>query len=216
MIIGKTSGKRFIFNIYKFILTGEYMPIPEYLREISTTVKTSEDTETLKMKCKCGNSRFTVSEYAESDKLKEKPGYKDIIRENDKLYLVKRNFFGRIVDKIECDDTFTTVPRRIVKIKCENCGREYVIFDNYLHGYDALCSLIENKRNIKTDVKFNETYSEPMEIFIKIYQSVTYEIFKEDFENCDFETYLKAFTGIDIYGIDSKSKKIKILSEETA
>ena len=39
----------------------------------------------------------------------------EIIRENDKLYLVKRNFFGKIVDKIECGNMFEKKQRRIIK-----------------------------------------------------------------------------------------------------
>ena len=82
------------------------MLIPKHLEEISEIIDTSENNEVLKIKCKCSHTHFIVYEFCESDNANVKPGFNEIIRENDKLYLVKRNFFGKIVEKIECGNMF--------------------------------------------------------------------------------------------------------------
>lgn len=193
------------------------MLIPKHLEEISEIIETSKNNEVAKIKCKCSHSHFIVYEFCESDNSNVKPGFNEIIRENDKLYLVKRNFFGKIVDKIECGNMFEKKQRRIIKVKCEKCGLEYILFDNYKHGYDAVIIQHEScasKNEITFD--FKKVYSQPIEVFVKIYQDISYDQFKDEFENTDYSSYLNSFSNIDIYGMNSKSRKIKICSEETA
>lgn len=193
------------------------MLIPKHLEEISEIIEASKNNEVAKIKCKCSHSHFIVYEFCESDNANVKPGFNEIIRENDKLYLVKRNFFGKIVEKIECGNMFEKKQRRIIKVKCEKCGSEYVLFDNSRHGYDAVVLQQEScvpKNEITFD--FKKVYSQPIEVFVKIYQDISYDQFKDEFENIDYSSYLNSFSNIDIYGINSKSRKIKICSEETA
>lgn len=193
------------------------MLIPKHLEEISEILETSKNSEVAKIKCKCSHIHFIVYEFCESDNANVKLGFNEIIRENDKLYLVKRNFFGKILEKIECGNMFEKKQRRIIKVKCEKCGLEYILFDNYKHGYDAVITQLENcasKNEITFD--FKKAYSQPLEVFIKIYQDISYNQFKDEFENIDYYSYLNSFGNIDIYGINSKSRKIKICSEETA
>lgn len=193
------------------------MLIPKHLEEISEIIETSKNNEVAKIKCKCSHSHFIVYEFCESDNANVKPGFNEIIRENDKLYLVKRNFFGKIVEKIECGNMFEKKQRRIIKVKCEKCCSEYVLFDNYRHGYDAVVIQQEScasKNEITFD--FKKVYSQPIEVFVRIYQDISYDQFKDEFENTDYSCYLNSFSNIVIYGINSKSRKIKICSEETA
>lgn len=192
------------------------MLIPKYLQEISESVEISKNTEKIKIKCQCGCSHFYVYENAEQDNSIIKPGFNEIIRENDKLYLIKRNFFGKITDRIECGDKLIKKQRKIVKTKCKNCHKEYIIFDNYEHGYDAIISKIEYEDlTLENSSEFELCYSQPIEVFLKIYQDITFDEFKEEFDNLDFDAYLCSFSSIDIYGMSSKLKKIKIYSEET-
>ena len=193
------------------------MLIPKHLEEISEIIETSKNNEVAKIKCKCSHNHFIVYEFCESDNANVKPGFNEVIRENDKLYLVKRNFFGKIVEKIECGNMFEKKQRIIIKAKCEKCGSEYVLFDNYRHGYDAVVLQQEScvpKNEITYD--FKKVYSQPIEVFVKIYQDISYDQFKDEFENTDYSSYLNSFGNIDIYGKNLKSKKIKICSEETA
>lgn len=193
------------------------MLIPKHLEGISEIIETSKNSEVVKIKCKCSHSHFIVYEFCESYNVNVKPGFNEIIRENDKLYLVKRNFIGKIVDKIECGNMFEKKQQIIIKAQCEKCGLEYILFDNYKHGYDAVIIQQEScasKSEITFD--FKKVYSQPIEVFVKIYQDISYDQFKDEFENIDYSSYLNSFSSIDIYGINSKSRKIKICSEETA
>ena len=193
------------------------MLIPKYLEQISEITKNSKNIILVKIKCKCCHSHFNVYEYCDSNNTSVKPGFNELLRENNKLYFIKRNFFGKIVEKIECGNMFEKKQRRIIKVKCEKCGQEYVLFDNYKHGYDAVINQqqICNSQNENT-FDFKKVYSKPIEIFVKIYQDISYDQFKDEFENTDYSNYLNSFANIDIYGINSKSRKIKICSEETA
>ncbi|MBE5731016.1 MAG: hypothetical protein E7350_03615 [Clostridiales bacterium] len=193
------------------------MFIPKLLEEISKIVEASKNIEVAKIKCKCNHNHFMVYEFCESYNANVKPGFNEIIRENNKLYLVKRNFFGKIVEKIECGNRFDKKQRRIIKVKCEKCGLEYIVFDNYKHGYDAVitrqesCTLKDEKY-----LDFKKVYSQPIEVYVKIRQDFSYAQFMDEFENIDYVSYLNSFGNIDIYGINSKSRKIKICTEETA
>lgn len=192
------------------------MLIPKYLQEISESVVVSKNVEKIKIKCNCGHSHFYVY-VVEQDTPKIKSGFSEIIRQNNKLYLVKRNFFGRIVKKIECDDLFNKKQRKIVKVKCAKCNKEHILFDNYKHGYDAIINNIEdNYLNLDSSVKFKLSYSQPIKVYLQIYQDISYDEFQQEFENLNFETYLCSFSNIDIYGLNTKLRKIKICSEETA
>lgn len=88
----------------------------------------------------------------ESDNANVKPGFNEIIRKNDKLYLIKRNFFYKVVEKLEYGNMFEKKQRRIIKAKCEKIGSEYVLFDNYRYGCDAVITQQEScaSKNEKT------------------------------------------------------------------
>lgn len=192
------------------------MSVPAYLQAISQIAKTTNSYELVKIKCTCGCTFFQVYKYFEPEKI-VKRGFNEILRKNDKLYLVKRNFFGRIVQEIEYVDESNKRPRNIVKVKCQKCGREHIIFDNYKHGYNATITSFENTgmiENVKGD--FQKVYSDEIEVFVKIYQDISYEQFKDEFSNLNYETYLNSFGNIEIYGVNSKLKRIKILSEEVS
>ena len=192
------------------------MLIPKHLREISDVINTSKNFEIAKIKCKCGCDRFIVYKYATPLKPNVKLGLNEIIRENDELYLIKRNLFGKIIKKIKYSDTFYEKPRNVVKVKCQKCNSEYVLFDNYKHGYDAINTYFCNAVLCDIFTEFEEVHPQLLEVFVKIYQDISYDLFQEEFENLDFETYLNSFGNIEIYGITSNSRKINICLEETS
>ena len=191
------------------------MLIPKHLREISEPVKISKASEIIKIKCNCEFDHFIVYTHIDSEP-NIKPSFSEVIRENDKIYLVKRNFFGKIVKKIECGDLFNKKQRKVVKVKCEKCGLEHIIFDNYKHGYDAVNTLHSDATNFDSSIIFENVCHQSLEVYVTIHQDISYNEFEEECENLDFETYLDSFSNIDIYGVNSKSKRIEICSEETA
>ena len=192
------------------------MSIPKYLREISDVINTSKNVEIAKIRCKCGCNRFIVYKYTTPMKPNIKHGLNEIIRENNKLYLIKRNFFGKIIKKIKYSDTFYEKPRNVVKVKCQKCNSEYILFDNFKHGYDAINTNYSNAILSDISTGFEEVYHQSLEVFVKIHQDISYDLFQEEFKKMDFETYLNSFDNIEIYGITSNSKKINIWLEETS
>ena len=192
------------------------MLIPKHLREISDVVNTSKKREKAKSKCKCGCNRFIVYKYTTPLKPNVEYGLNEIIRENNELYLIKRNFFGKIIKKIKYSDAFDKIPRNVVKVKCLKCNFEYVLFDNYRHGYNAINTHFSKPILCDISTDFEEVYFQPLEVFVEIYQDISYDLFQEEFENLDFETYLNSFGNIKIYGITSDSRKINICLEETS
>ena len=192
------------------------MSIPKYLHEISDVINTSKNVEIAKIKCKCGCNRFIAYKYTTLVKPDIKHGLNEIIRENNELYLIKRSFFGKIIKKIKYSDMLYEKPRNVVKVKCQKCNSEYILFDNFKHGYDAINTDFSNV--ILSDISegFKEVYHQSLEVFVKIHQDISYDLFQEEFKKMDFETYLNSFDNIEIYGITSNSGKINIWSEETS
>ena len=79
------------------------MLIPKHLEEISEIIETSKNNEVTKIKCKCSYGHFIIYEFCISDNATVKPGFNEIIRENDKLYFVQCNFIGKIVKKLDVE-----------------------------------------------------------------------------------------------------------------
>ncbi len=191
------------------------MAVPKYLQDISESIELSKYSETIKLKCRCGHILFKVFENCNA--AKKISGFSEIIRENGNLYLIKRNLFGKIVERMECKNTFALKQQKVIKAICDDCGKEYIIFDNYKHGYDAVLNFRDGSVAISSnDVGFKPCSPRPMQVYVKIYQDISYEEFQNEFCGLCFEDYLCSFSNISIYAIDSQSRKIKIHSEETA
>ena len=190
--------------------------ISKHIEEISEEINTSKYSKRMKIRCRCCSSHFIVNAYYEPRNINVGHNFNEIMRENDKLYMVRRNFFGKIVEKIECGNIFEKKQRKIIKVICEKCGAEYTIFDNYIHGYDAIASQ-EIKPLDETELKkYEKKKYESLEVYVDIYQDISYEEFKEEFADMNYDKYLNSFSNIDIYGINFKNRKIAILAEETA
>ena len=192
------------------------MSIPKYLREISDVINTSKNVEIAKIKCKCGCNRFIAYKYTTLVKPDIKHVSNEIIRENNELYLIKRSFWGKIIKKIKYSDTFYEKPRNVVKVKCQKCNSEYILFDNFKHGYDSINANFSNVILSDISAGFKEVYHQSLEVFVKIHQDISYDLFQEEFKKKDFEVYLNSFDNIEIYGITSNSRKINICMEETS
>ncbi len=193
------------------------MIIPKHLQNISEIVKTSKNSETIKMQCTCGHMLFKV--YENYNDICNNKMYisGEIRRENGHLYFIKRNWLGLITDRIDCGDSFIQKQRKVVKIICDNCEKEYVVFDNYKHGYDAVLNF-ECKTNpiVSNEMVFKTCYDQALRVFIEITQDVSFEEFQDEFNELSFEDYLTSFSNINIYAFNSRSRRIKIYSEETS
>ena len=198
---------------------------PEYLKPL--VIETNEIKNILhcKIQCPCNHSLFTVYKNRLPDEeLKRMAEWENIVSEfnggysdrDGNMILTKKNIFGKIVKELKINKNSIPNPVEIVKIKCSNCGKEFIIFDSSKHGYDAFTE----KHSINADqydfipIKPKDgTFSE---IKIKIINDLTYEEFLEDIgAKLSKEDYTNAFSYISIEA-NIKGKWVEVFSKETA
>jgi ribosomal protein L33 len=212
------------------------MLIPKYLEHISKVVKQSKHNVTVKLQCECGESKFIVlkNKPLEADKLAKEQWEKlinerfsrgNVYQYSDKdgnRFIVRKNIFGIIVDKARLNDMPRYFDTNIIKLVCNNCGKEHIIFDNRIHGYDAY---VEKRNNVSYEgIEFKQktfkgSNNNLVAIEIKIDNDITFEEFcDQEGKEVTTEEYTNAFSNIIIYGniIDLNNKRVTIFSEETA
>ena len=193
--------------------------VPIYLKECTKIKKVQKDAIILQVLCDCGCSSLYLLENI----LDEEED--NIIKEHEKRfskwsrienytdpitqirYLVARNAFGRIFDKIPTSEIQDIRRTQIIKVECSECGRQLVIYDSRYHGYDAIVT----KNQISTGCKkyqYRLLQKKSMEVEIKIRNDLTYDEFCEESEENSIKEFSNAFSSIEIYGIlDGKKKK---------
>ena len=128
------------------------------------------------------------------------------------LYGMKSLFGEEILEKFEYKRLDST---EIVKAKCAECGKEYVLFDSRFHGYDATIPERESKYDRvvydfapivwKKDKDGLATFT------VKIRNDDSLEDFIENAYETDEETYSNSFGWIRIKAIDIKTKAKKTI-----
>ena len=106
------------------------------------------------------------------------------------------------------------------KAACSECGKEFLLFDNRFHGYDAVLA----SEGLNLDLEYKPTYAQkkfkdgkPRKIKIEVENFDTLEDFRKDMEEeYDEATYSNSFSWIWVYTIDENGKKIKLFECETA
>lgn len=106
------------------------------------------------------------------------------------------------------------------KIKCAECGREYVIFDSRLHGYDARAE--RDGKNRDTDIATHyrplplKGDSGPVELIVRIRNELTDEITADRVgDGLAQADVSNAFSCISVYAKSGPKTKM-IFSRETA
>lgn len=200
--------------------------IPTHLKDFVTINTVSEDTIILKLVCNCGTSTFFVLENLLDEKEEESfKEYENRLRswrniENyidpvtNVRYLVIRDFFGKIRDRIPVSDIRDTKRTHVLKVKCSKCGEEKVIFDNRYHGY-GVAKFGESALNDETKFRFKSKQKDPVEVEIKIINDLTADECFEALEENDSYDISNAFTNIQIFTMRDGKRK-EIFSEETS
>ena len=208
------------------------IPVPKYLEKISKINKSHNKKGWLYLDvvCPCGCNNFSVYEN-EIEKTKEELEYekqraKFEIRhpfsceygtlKDGKDYVYKSYLFGLFIDKVEIKNFDCT---KIIKIKCLNCEKEYILFDSRFNGYDS--TFEEDKyKDIQYKFKeksFKKSKNEINNIVISIENDPSIEEFKENsgLENVTLDEYSNSFGWIEITGQTVDGKKKEIFSCET-
>lgn len=211
------------------------MPIPNYLQEIAYSESNKNNFTTFRIKCNCGCIQFHVYESYLDKKERElcKPYY-DALHysisggcfsnctkdENGIIhhwiYLTHNHNGPKKEVIIPPKPVCATI--NVIKIKCYECGDEYVIYDNRFHGYSGkFCNdSIEEKEYIPHFRLKKRRDNLPVEIYISVEHTESYEDFEKSIDiPCEYKDYTDAFTWIAIYSIDNNNNKRKLFDFET-
>ena len=104
------------------------------------------------------------------------------------------------------------------RAKCSACGKEHLIFDNRIHGYDGIfCSDGKDKEYIPQYAQRIFRDKAPRRIEITTENDPTLEAFRENTGiKCEYDSYSNAFSWISVSVIDEANKKTKLFDIETA
>ena len=129
------------------------LPIPYHLRETAEIIKSTKDTLTLLLRCKCGCEKFTLWENTctaeERAVLAEYEAQMRPLMRGGRLRIYsdaagnvhwqKKRFLHPAEEiTLPPEPVFASLKRFCVR--CAECGTETVLFDSRFHGYDgAVC-----------------------------------------------------------------------------
>ncbi|MGN1040007.1 MAG: hypothetical protein ACI4QL_01100 [Candidatus Fimimonas sp.] len=128
------------------------------------------------------------------------------------LYGMKGLFGDEIAEKFEYKKLDETA---IVKVKCAECGKEYVLFDSRFHGYNAVIAERESTYDGVTydfaPVSWAKDKEGVATISVRILNDDCLEDFFENAYETDEETYSNSFCWITIKAVNTKTKAKKTL-----
>lgn len=196
-----------------------------YLKECTIVKKSSKDIITLQVVCDCGCSNFYLLEnILDAEEENRKKAYekrfhswRNIENYTDSItrigYLVTRNVFGKISDRIPISEISNIERTHIIKVKCAKCGKEKTIYDSRCNGYNAIVADKRFSSNNKV-YRYRLLQKEALEVEIKIRNDLTYDEFCEEVDERYTKEFSNAFSSIAICGI-KEGKKKKYFEEET-
>lgn len=198
--------------------------MPNYLNKVAYNIQNKSNSISFMIKCECNTKEFQLLENEESREEKEKrKEFDELMRKydgeaysdkNGNMFLCSKGFLGIGRKKIQLPDNFIPFQIKVVKALCPHCGKEIILFDNRLYGYDAI---VDPPNNLLEDLKFSviKTNKKNSEILVKIRNDLSIEEYIETMKGTFMERYSEAFSDISIYSITDGRKKL-IFEEETA
>jgi len=199
---------------------------PKYIENILSVTKEKHGEIECDVVCECGARHFVVyknvivrsaeeAAYEAADKaFTEKYSRIRFGEENGVSYLygMKGLFGEEILEKFEYKQLDST---EIVKVKCAECGKEYILFDSRFHGYDATIPERECKYDDREypfePVKWRGDKDGISIITVIIQSDDSLEDFVENAYETDEETYSNSFGWITIKAVNIKTKAKKVL-----
>ncbi|MBR3104594.1 MAG: hypothetical protein IKH46_12325 [Lachnospiraceae bacterium] len=206
------------------------VPIPKYLVKNSTLIRHKGNKVIVAFQCDCGSNTFAVARNkltrAERELLKP---YYDALENSLSRYGSwctedengQIHYWKQLSDD-QNDVTEVYIPPKppfatvtVLKAKCTSCGKEHILFDSRINGYDAMTS--EDRDDTEYVPHYN-IYSKKqynLEICIENDESLEEFIEATGIKESE-EFYSDAFSWIAIYGIDENQKRRKLFDLETA
>lgn len=212
------------------------MPVPNHLKNIAYSEQSENEFTFFDIKCKCGSAFFDIYENYLTKEEKElcKPYYEALdysITGGYSSFCTKdedgniHRWINLTHDRNGPKEEVFIPPAPIcaliysIKVKCSECGSEYIIYDSRYYGYDGkFCREVsDEEKNYIPHYKMKKRRDNmPVQVRIKVEHDPSFEDFKESADiACSYEDYTEAFTWFVIYTIDSQGKKRKIVDLET-
>lgn len=128
------------------------------------------------------------------------------------IYGMKGLFGEEVLEKLVYKQLDST---EIIKVKCAECGKEYILFDSRFHGYDAIIPERESKYDSVVydfaPVVWKKDQDGIATFTVKIQNNNSLGDFIENAYQTDEETYSNSFGWITIKAVNIKSKAKKVL-----
>ena len=209
------------------------IPVPAYLKKMAQNIKTRNNWTSFAVCCGCGSHAFIpyVNYLTPEEKRLMKPYYDSLdyllsgcwgttctYNENGKLHrwklLTPAGLDGPKEEVFISEQPFFAMIA-VVKIKCQHCGAEHLVFDSRYHGYDGITGN-HTEEKVLYQPHFRSKGTEAVGIEIKIENDPSIESFQEN-TGLSFaeEQYSEAFSWIKIYAVKQNGKKHVILDYET-
>ena len=107
----------------------------------------------------------------------------------------------------------------VIKIRCYECKKEYILFDSRYHGYSGkFCRKLtrETEQYIPHFKIIKRRDGLPIKVCVLVEHDIDFEKFKSNTGIiCSHKDYTDAYTWIKIYSVDADNKKRKIFEAET-
>lgn len=151
------------------------LPIPKHLKSVIKTVgqENSEFMVTGQIQCDCGNDTFKIKIVAD-----------DSAYETD-----------NVIKVVEIEGHFFL----IVKLQCNGCGKEHLIFDHDLHGWNGFMEADEAEEIQKPPAKTwscNKCRAENHKMIVTIQSQGQDDFVNEAGEDFDKNDWIEAFEWI--------------------
>ncbi len=103
----------------------------------------------------------------------------------------------------------------VIKVKCAECGKEYVVYDSRYYGYSGVFHSDSAEREYEPHFRQKKRRDGmPAELYISVEHAESYEELNRQIP-CSGKEYADAFTWIVIYAVDANDKKRKLFEFET-
>ncbi len=202
---------------------------PKYIENILSVVKEEIGEIKCDVVCECGSRYFRGYENIAPDAEEQEKYVKELARisrrsrmlktieEDGKKYICgMRGLFGnKIGEKIEARDFDYT---SVLKIRCAECHKEYVLFDSRFYGYDAIIPERESKYdNVEYEyapISWRGDDDGVATFVVHIQNDNSLEGLTKNIQGADEEMYSNAFDWIGVEAKNIKTKEKKHVLDE--
>ena len=109
------------------------------------------------------------------------------------------------------DSDTLPIETKIVKVKCLNCGKEFIIYDNRIHGANTV---VNRKKDYSySDFIFKEFTADSVKILLEYDWTADY--YNNKFLMPNKKPYEDVYSYIKVYAHTNDNREIKIFEDDT-